>query len=284
MTLIAIRQLPELQQDLPTDVAESLTLLKSNADYTVAIASLRLEDLYRMTAVVSFLNDANIAAFHTNMFMAAAVRRRFLTCVERGMKADPGFLFATYDKSIYEALCAGEPTVLDDLARSELTLEADLKLDNPYYYHFALTLRLLIVGAIPNAKQTIDTFDEERAGALEGHSLMAHGMLEKNQKLFTKGLKIALEQRKVQIANDEQVFVGEQWLAVECLALTRLGRVFGLKAGVKDSLIPEELQGAPEVRFPDAKAILPPIPGDFVVLPKDYDEDANNDDDDEDDD
>lgn len=273
MTLIQLVQLPQIQAKLPGYVTESLSHLSTNADYTITIASLRLEDVYRMTAVVSFLKDGDVTVFHENMYLAAAVRRRFLACVDRGMKVEKGFLFATYDKAIYEALCAGEPQVLNDLARSEHTTDADERFDNPYYFYFALALRMFAIRDTEGAAELIADFEEFRDGAVEGHSLLARGILEKNQKLFTKGLGLAVEQRKAEIANDENVFVGEQWLSVECLALARLGRPYGLKPGITDRLIPEELQGTPDVAFPDPDSILPPIPREFVELPEESDED-----------
>jgi len=267
MTRIQLKQLPTIQTRLSRDIPESLGELATSADYTISVASLRLEYEYRMMAVVSFLKDGDIAAFHENMFLDAAVRRRFLACISRGMKADQSFLFATYDKAIYEALCSGEERVLTDLAGSRITTKADERFDNPYYYYFALALRMFVLRKTEIAADLLADFEEFRSGAMDGHSQIARALLEKNQKLFAKGLASAIEQRKQEIAQDENVSVGEQSLSVECLALARLGRKYGLKPGVVDRLIPEELQGTPPVDFPDPDKILPTIPDTFVELP-----------------
>jgi hypothetical protein len=266
VTRVQLRQLPQLQANVAGEIPESVGELATNADYTIAVASLRLEDEYRMLAVLSFLNDADVTSFHKNMYLAAAVRRRFLECVARGMKAEDRFLLVTYDKSIYEALCCGEPKVLDELARNNLTTKVDAQLDNPYYIYFGLALRLFAINEPDDAAGQLVDFEQYRAGAMEGYSQLSRGLREKNQKVFTKGLSLALEQRKAQIGQDEDVNVGEQWLSVECLAIARLGRMYGLKPGVKDKLIPEELQGDVKIEFPDPNAILPPIPDTFVEL------------------
>lgn len=268
MTRIELGQLPDIQARLSRDIPESLEELTTNADYTIAVASLRLEDEYRMMAVIAFLRDADVDAFHRNMYLAASVRRRFLQCVSRGMKAEPAYLFATYDKAIYEALCAGEPRVLADLAGSRLTTKADERFDNPYYYYFALALRMFILRKPDIAADLLKDFDEFRAGALEGYAQVARGLLQKDQKLFKKGIAAAVEERKAEIAQDENVNVGEQWLSVECLALSRLGHMYGLTAGMKSSLIPDELQRDSNIAFDDPDTVLPPIPATFVELPE----------------
>ena len=266
--LIKSNQLPQIKADIFEDMDEWLRLLNTNKDHTLSCISDDLESNYRMLAVVCWLNDGNRDAFFKNMYLAAAVRLRLLKCVRAGMTCEQGFLFATNDRSIYEALVCGQTDVLTLLAKDKFTAEADRRFDNPYYFFFTIGLRFTILSLKEKAGGIFKHFDEERGSNLEGYSLIAKGILSADNKTFNDGLALSLEKRRQQIGNDEEGNVGEQWLSVECLALARLGIMNGLQITFKDDLIPAELLGPITVTFPDPETVFPPIPKTFVHMPE----------------
>ncbi len=219
-----------------------------------------------MSGVISYLHEGDVNAFYHNMFLSAAIRQRFLKCVQSGMKCDPGYLLSSCDRSIYEALSSGDPGMLKELAQTKTTINKDMNLDNPYYYFFAVALRLLIMDVNDKAESGFQYFNEARQDNLEGYSLIVDGVLHGDNGRFNEGLNLALDERRREFENDENVYVGEQWLSVECLGLARLGESKGLKVGISDSLLPAELLGSPSEPYPDPDEIFPPIPENFIEV------------------
>lgn len=258
---------PALRAELPELVKKNLEQLASSCNSAQTIGSLGLESAYRIQAILDFLETASPDAFFHGMFLAAAVRRRFLRCVRRGMRAKTSDLLLSRDAGIHEALCSGEARVLHDLARDKLTLESDPRVDNSYSPLFALGVRLLCMGQDAKARDPFTAFERERAGAMEAESKIARGVLEADFVLFNDGLEAMLARRKAEIdAIDahEDVPTGEQWISVEGVALARLGIEAGIPVTVSHPLLPRPLLGRPTAPYPDADAILPPVPATFV--------------------
>ena len=262
---IELPDFPTIRRRIERELARGLANLNTNREHVIAMASDELEELYRMKAVVSFLHDGDADAFYTNMYLAAAVRARFLDCVERGMKCELSYLFCTRDRGIYEASCSGDRDLTVKLARNTRTLKADERFDDPYYYFFAQGLRLLIAGKLDVARKSLSVFDKNRNGALEGYSQIAEGILGRDEKQFNQGLELALEERREEIESDEAEEVGlaEEWLCVECLALARVGTWFELDVEVTDRLIPVELQGTHSSGYEDLAETFPDVPETF---------------------
>ena len=265
---IELSQLPEIQRRVQADISEYLGRLRTNEDHVVTMVSHELEALYRMLAVTTFLRDADVLGFHQAMYLAASARKRFLDCVAGGMKADQGYLFATYDTSMYEAICAGEPRLMEALARNQITTKPDKRFDNAYYYYFAQILRLLILRMTGPVAKFLGIFDEYRKGALEGYSKIVHGILENDRTKFNEGLKSALAERSAEISADENVNVGEQSLFVEGVALARIGRSYNLPVDVTNHLLPRELLSPVTSPYPNPAAVFPPVPSSFVEVPE----------------
>jgi hypothetical protein len=261
-------QLPEIQRRVQDEISEYLGRLRTNEDHVVTMVSHELEALYRMLAVTTFLSEADVVGFHHAMYLAASVRKRFLDCVAAGMKVDQGYLFATGDASMYEGICGGEPALMEALARNQLTTKPDKRFDNAYYYYFAQVLRLLILKMNAPASKFLGIFDNYRKGAREGYSQIVHGILEKDRVRFNEGLKLALAERRSEIAADEDVNVGEQSLSVECIALARIGRSHDLSVDVNDQFLPRELLAPVSAPFPKPADVFPPVPGSFVEVPE----------------
>jgi hypothetical protein len=180
------------------------------------------------------------------------------------MRAKTADLLLSHDAGIQEALCSCEARVLHDLARDKLTLESDPRVDNAYAPLFALGVRLLCMGQHEKAKDPFTAFERERASAMEGQSKIARAVLEADFVLFNDGLEEMLVKRQAEVEGDEDVPTGEQWISVEGVALARLGIGAGIPVTVNHPLLPRPLLGRPTAPYPDADAVLPPVPASFV--------------------
>ena len=258
--------LPAIRADLPELVRKNVEQLDSHCNTAQTVGSNGLEAAYRLQAILSYLETGSAGGFFHGMYMAAAVRRRFLRCVRRGMRAKKTELLLSNDAGIHEALCSGEARVLNDLARDKLTLESDPRVDNAYAPLFALGVRLLCMGQHQKARDPFTAFERERSGAMEGHSKIARGILEADFVLFNDGLAELLAERAAAIEADDDLPTGEQWLSIEGIALARLGLSSGIPVTASHPLVPRPLLGQPTVPYPDSDALLPPIPETFLVV------------------
>lgn len=256
--------LPTVRDRVPELVRMNLDHLGSNRNTAVSLGSMGLEAAYRMQAIVSFLLDGSSDGFFHGMYLAACVRRRFLLCVRRGMRVKKTYLLLSHDAAIYEALCSGDTQVLLDLAKDKLTLESHPRYDDNHRPFFALGVRLLAMGKPDKARPPLDELERNRGGDMEGQARVARGILDGDDALFNDGLLRMMADRKAQIAEDHEVNAGEQWISVEGLGLARLGAMLGRTVTARHPLLPEELLGRRRAPFPDAGALLPPIPETFV--------------------
>lgn len=260
---ITEESLPAIRAELPEIIRKNVEQLASSENSAQTLGSLGLESAYRIQALLSFAAGGSADGFFHGMYLAAAVRRRFLRCVRRGMRAKKSELLLSRDAAINEALCSGEPRVLQDLARDKLTLESDPGADNSYAPLFALGVRLLCMGQHEKARDPFTAFERERGSAMEGQSKIARAVLGADFVLFNDGLAEVLASRKAEIEGDEDVPTGEQWVSVEGLALARLGLAAGLPVTVDSPLLPRALLGQATAPYPDADAVLPPVPDAF---------------------
>lgn len=239
--------------------------LGSPCNNAQSVAALGLEDSYRLQAILSFVTGGDADGFFHAMYLAAAVRRRFLRCVRRGMRARKSDLLLSRDAGIQEALCSGEARVLHDLARDKLTLESDRDEDNAYAPLFALGVRLMCMGQHEKAKDPLQAFERERGAAMEPHARIVRAVLDSDFVLFNDGLTALLREREAALTTeDETVPLVERLLAVEGLALARLGTLSGIPVTVESPLLPKALLGAAKTPYPDEDALWPPIPETFT--------------------
>ncbi len=257
--------LAAIRAELPELVRKNVEQLESHCNTAQTVGSMGLESAYRLQAILGYVETGSAGGFFHGMYMAAAVRRRFLRCVRRGMRAKKTDLLMSHDAGIHEALCSGEARVLNDLAKDKLTLESDPRVDNAYSPLFALGVRLLCMGQHQKARDPFTAFERERAGAMEGHSKIARGMLDADFVLFNDGLAELLAQRQAEIdAGADDLPTGESWLSVEGIALARLGLSSGIPVTAAHPLLPRPLLGQPTVPYPDSDALLPPVPSSFI--------------------
>lgn len=256
--------LPGVRARLPELVRMNLEHLGSSRNTAISIGSMGLEATYRIQAVVSFFLDGSADGFFHGMYLAAAVRRRFLRCVRQGMRVKKAYLLLSNDAAIYEALCSADARMLLDLAKDKLTLESHPRLDDAYHPYFALALRLLCMGHRDEARRPLAAFEKNREDDMEGPAKVARGILDGDDALFNDGLAGMLAERKAQIDADEGVNLGEQWVSVEALGLARLGITSGRTVTARHPLLPPELLERPRAPYPDPDASLPRIPDAFI--------------------
>lgn len=262
--LITESDLPSVRAKLPELVRMNTEHLGSNRNTAISIGSMGLEATYRIQALVSFLLDGSTDGFFHGMYLAACVRRRFLLCVRGGMRVKRAYLLLSYDAAIYEALCSADTRILLELAKDKRTLESHPRFDDNYHPFFSLGIRLLCMGHRDRARPTFGHFEKHRGDDMEGQAKIVSGILDSDAGLFNEGLLRMAADRKAEIEEDSNVNVGEQWVSVEGLALARLGLSFGLPVTARHPLLPPELLERPRSPYPNAAALLPPVPDTFI--------------------
>ncbi|MFO0590732.1 MAG: hypothetical protein U0441_24525 [Polyangiaceae bacterium] len=239
--------------------------LGSPCNTAQSVAASGLEGAYRLQAILSFVSEGDRDGFFHAMYLAAAVRRRFLRCVRRGMRARKSDLLLSRDAGIQEALCSGEARVLHDLVRDKLTLESDRDEDSTYAPLFALGVRLMCMGQHEKAKDPLQAFERERGASMEPQSRIARAVLDSDFVLFNDGLAALLREGEAALSAEDETVPGvERLLSVEGLALARLGALSGIPVTVESPLLPKALLGAANKPYPDEEVLWPPVPASFT--------------------
>jgi hypothetical protein len=220
----------------------------SNRDYPLgSLGDLcsQLSFKFRSIAIMALLVEADTDLFYHNLIRSAKVRESYLLRMkDEAIDKDYDIASGRYEP-VLDAMAAGDLELARTIARlSPKTWQQEYEYEDDYCY--AQILHGLIQDNPPQDEflPILEQFEK----VLEAESArfnLSKALVDKNQSDFDEGFDLLLEEREIEIKEEEKrgkledpVALAQTYIFVEGLAILRLAEIRGLKTQPEYELCP----------------------------------------------
>lgn len=197
---------------------------------------------FRFIGIASFLLDADVDAFHQNLYSAARCRLMYYLQILTGLRYEPSRGAVTNDEQLFDALACQSVRTAHLLSWYQFA-PPNPEYDAPDHLRYTYGVRALVHPAIRERKsyqqQDVETWLAGEAAS--PRQQLCQALVKGDAALFNGGLAALVEQHRACYESGELAPDGDQLCCVEGLGVAWLAEQKGMSVSVDDPLLPRAL-------------------------------------------
>jgi hypothetical protein len=263
-SLKKLRELKDgLDEDLEFEGSELVAAYNAKKGRAVQLHSQGLVWALRAQAALRYRVDGDRLGFFESAYQGALVYELCNQLIKSGMPHDPNMYSLANTDGFFEGLLTYPRP---DLRRLLRFMPSEMRNEDPAIkFLFVVFLAELVAGLREDYEETVRVLRGEAAKGAEAdiEIRLCESLQTRNAALFTDAMQGYLDRRLNEIAENENVRLGEDQISFEGLGLRRLAADVGIDVQVRHKLMPIDLQQD----YPDpttfARAAVPDVGTDY---------------------
>ncbi|MCK5218393.1 hypothetical protein KAR10_02650 [bacterium] len=197
----------------------------------------------RSLGILQYLVDGDQHGFFESCHQASLAFYRCNLQITYGMPHDPNLYSATNSRGFFDSLLTRGYEDSKPIAAS-MSYELRPQVDDPVHFGFVMFIITFLLDAPVAYERSLLALKEiEKEGFDSGIEIaICEALCNSDTKQFSDGLTKYLERRVIQIEENDNVKLGEQFIFVEALSLIRLARDVNIPVTIEHTLAPLDLQ------------------------------------------
>lgn len=231
---------PELLEEYWANVKQAYIDKNSDAcqiDYFTVVGSLR------SFGILQYLVDGDRHGFFESCHQASLAFYRCNLQITYGMPYDPNLYSATNSRGFFASLLTRG---YEDSKPIAATMPYELRpqIDDPVHFGFIRFIFAFVLDASVAYERSLLALKKiEKEGFDSGIEIaICEALCNSDTKQFSNGLTKYLERRVIQIEENDDVHLGDQFISVEALSLIRLAQDVNIPVTIEHTLTPLDLQ------------------------------------------